>query len=210
VCFFGLVAVGLLAARILSSRPWSFPGEELLAYIVLAIIGTASIIGFMGLCGLFCGVKLERYFTYPFTIYFGACVGLTAARFLGPRPRESEQESVLLWEMVTTGVVGGIIGGWLLSRRIDEYGRWARAGAAVGAIPMMVFGGYFMLVTLEMSHYISIEPEPLISFVTGLAIFALFGGAPGAVFGALIDGLCERRAARDTCNMQNSERTGGV
>ncbi|MCP4379190.1 MAG: hypothetical protein GY794_23840, partial [bacterium] len=113
VLFFGIFGLGAAANR-------SFSGEWVWAMIALAIMGGALGSGFVGMCALFCGARLGRYFSYPFAIYFGGLLcpvvlGSLAAIGVNVPPG-------LMYPGWISGVVLGVLCGWMLSGVLSVYG----------------------------------------------------------------------------------------
>ncbi|MDP6542797.1 MAG: hypothetical protein QGH60_02335 [Phycisphaerae bacterium] len=206
LCVFTLVVVILLAVSFWQFKLWAIDGGELLGVMLLMLMGGVSILGVVGLCALCGGVELGRCFTYPFTVYLGAGLGLIAARFLGLSGMEEEAGG--LWETVIAGIIGGVIVGWLLARVIIAYSRWARRCAIMGAIPMMMYGGWVVIFDMGRDAGALLELGTWIMLSIVLTVFALFGGAPGAVAGAIIDSLLLRRAARKSRTVEGGEKIG--
>ncbi|MBL7220417.1 MAG: hypothetical protein ISS69_09905 [Phycisphaerae bacterium] len=188
---FGAVGVfvfgglGLLVA----SRE-SFSVETVFAAVALTLIGGALGAGFVGLCVLLCGVELDGRFTYPFTIGFCGWLAPIAAYVLVPT--DVRVQVKVMFAVWIAGTIVGVIGGWLLAGEIRGYGRRSRVWVAVGAVPMLLFGAWFMITNGGLGDNIFADPLAVLLFLIGLAVFAVLGGAPGAVLGAILD----RRAGR--------------
>ncbi|MCP4398138.1 MAG: hypothetical protein GY801_12675, partial [bacterium] len=150
--------------------------------------------GFVGMCALFCGARLGRYFSYPFAIYFG---GLLCPVVLGSLAAIGVNVPVdLMYPGWITGVVLGVLCGWILSGVISVYGRWSRLGAVFGAVLMLLWGIHLMPGWTAIKDKCLTDPGEVILLLLVLAGFALFGGAPGALLGAVIDSRANRRPAQ--------------
>ena len=146
------------------------------AGILRGLVGIALGVSLVGLCGLIGGAKLGRRFSYPFSLVLVDVAIRFASDLLDPlRPGIYGEFAWVIW---STEIILAAIVGTVLVKCIAGYIEQSGAWAAIGAISAVLIGWLFV--------YLQSGGQPFgWSAVVEAILFALYGGALGAIAGAI-------------------------
>lgn len=197
-CLMGTLGVYCFGVPAVVAAGFGSLGGDLALLAVLNYALTGAVVGasFVGLCGLFAGAKLGRYFSYPLALSLGGFSGVLFRCLLDwCDVRVDEEAFAGLW-FVWIVLLGGV-GGTVLARRIGGYNRRSRVWAAVGVILMLPVVGFVLHRGLGGEDFI--HHLVVVVFLAGTLSVPVFGGVLGAVGGAIGDSLARRRARAAGC-----------
>ncbi|MDP6542802.1 MAG: hypothetical protein QGH60_02360 [Phycisphaerae bacterium] len=166
----------------------------LLAVMNYVLAGAASGVSFVGLCGLFGGAKLGRYFSYPLVLSLSGFSGVLLRCFLDWCDVEIDEEMFASLWFVWIVLLGGV-GGTVLARGIGGYRRRSRVWAVVGVILMLPVVGFALC--QGAGEDIFIHHLVVVLFLFGTLSILVFGGVLGAVVGAISDRRNRHRVRAD-------------
>jgi hypothetical protein len=181
----GLIMFAFIAVLVVVNKSHSV--AALFGAAAFVLMGGASAVSFVGLSALFCGSELGGRFAIPLTVHFGAWFSPIVGCLMASAGAIINVE--LMFVIWVVGTISGVLVGWWLGRVIGGFGRRSRLLGAVGAILMLLLGGWLMVANGRPGDNNFDEPGEVFLFAIGLCIFAMFGGVPGALLGAVIDKL---------------------
>lgn len=191
-----LFAFGAMLDAALGGRSNDLDG---LAVINWMFAGCTTAVSVVGLIALFCGSHLGRHYSLAFSICLSSLAAAVSFAILSSFGLRVEEEWLVgAWSVWI--VLPGIVGGAILTKTSCEYRDRARLGAAIGAGIALMIG---LLVLSWPNRWMSDS-----DWATGILAFALLGGLPGAVCGAICDRVLRGRALCCGTNAPGGQEPG--